>query len=186
MAKTDAAHVRISKTLARWLRHAPETAGLQLDGEGWADVGSVVAALCSRGLPARAALLRDVVELSDKRRFELSADGACIRARQGHTIKVEAGWVEASPPLLLYHGTIVRFLVAIMREGLRPQSRHHVHLSTDVSTARQVGSRRGTPVILEVAARELAEAGGRFFLSTNGVWLVSHVPPEHLKLYVGK
>ena len=38
-------HVRISKTLSRWLRHRPQSAGLKLDAQGWAEVDAVLAAL---------------------------------------------------------------------------------------------------------------------------------------------
>jgi putative RNA 2'-phosphotransferase len=69
-----------------------------------------------------------------------------------------------------------------MAEGLRPMSRHHVHLSPDIATARRVGARRGRPVILEVAATRLAARGQAFHLSGNGVWLTAHVPPEFLTL----
>lgn len=174
-------HTRISKSLSYWLRHAPEAVGLSLDGEGWADVMAVLRALRSAGVPADEATLREVVSGSDKQRFELSDDVSRIRARQGHSIEVEAGWVRASPPPLLYHGTVERFLGAILSEGLLPRSRHHVHLSPDIETAKQVGSRRGMPIILEVTAGALAEEGEPFFLSANGVWLVRHVPPKHLK-----
>ena len=176
----DAANTRISKTLSYWLRHAPEAAGLHLDKEGWAEVAAILTALRSSGQPVDEATLRDVVSRSEKQRFQLSDDETQIRARQGHSIQVEASWEKASPPPTLYHGTVERFIEAILREGLLPKSRHHVHLSPDIETARQVGRRRGAPVILEVAARALAGEGSQFYLSTNGVWLVSHVPPNHL------
>lgn len=171
----------ISKTLSYWLRHAPEAADLELDGAGWADTGLVLAAFDKTGSPTSEAELRALVEQSDKQRFELSDDGSRIRARQGHSIKVDAEWEAASPPETLYHGTVERFLAPIFSEGLRPQARHHVHLSPDVETATRVGARRGKPVVLEVAARAMHAEGAEFFLSSNGVWLVSHVPPAHLR-----
>lgn len=171
----------ISKTLSYWLRHAPEAGGLVLDGEGWAESAAVLAALATAGLPIDRESLSEAVARSDKKRFELSAAGDRIRARQGHSIEVEAGWTKAHPPPLLYHGTVDRFLNSILLEGLRPQARHHVHLSAEVATAEQVGARRGKPVVLAVAANALAQAGGEFFLSSNGVWLVAHVPPEYLR-----
>lgn len=68
-----------------------------------------------------------------------------------------------------------------MKSGLRPQSRHHVHLSPDVQTASRVGHRRSTDVVvLRVAAAEMAEAGHVFHRSTNGVWLTTVVPWAYL------
>ncbi|WP_349356406.1 RNA 2'-phosphotransferase, partial [Escherichia coli] len=37
--------------------------------------------------------------------------------------------------------------------------RHYVHLSADEATARKVGARHGSPVILTVKAQEMAKRG---------------------------
>lgn len=169
---------KLSKLLSYWLRHAPEAGGLTLDDAGWASVDSVRTALSGEG--ADPALLEKVVADGDKQRFELSADKTHIRARQGHSIDVDLGWAIATPPETLYHGTVDRFLEAIFAEGLKPMARHHVHLSPDVETAARVGERRGPPVLLRVAAGEMARHGAVFRLSSNGVWLAEAVPPEFL------
>lgn len=169
---------KLSKLLSYWLRHAPEAGDLTLDDAGWASVESVRTALSREG--ANPALLEQVVADSDKQRFELSADNTHIRARQGHSIDVDLGWAIATPPETLYHGTVDRFLKAIFADGLKPMARHHVHLSPDVETAARVGERRGAPVLLRVAAGEMARQGAIFRLSSNGVWLAEAVPPEFL------
>lgn len=174
--------LRVSKTLSYWLRHAPEAARLHLDAEGWTEINAILAAFEADGIPVDLTILRNVVAESDKKRFEISDDGLRIRARQGHSVNVDAGWREASPPLFLYHGTVERVVETILREGLAPGSRHHVHLSPDIETARRVGMRRGAPIIFEIAAEKLAKSGEPFFLSTNSVWLVRHVPPTHLRI----
>jgi putative RNA 2'-phosphotransferase len=84
------------------------------------------------------------------------------------------------PPDILYHGTIERFLASILVEGLKKGKRHHVHLSKDVETARKVGARRGKPIILQVDARKMHDAGFKFFLSANVVWLTDTVPSTFL------
>lgn len=172
---------RASKLLSYWLRHRPDAAGIALDGAGWAEVEGVLAALGRAGAPADRAALERVVAESDKNRFELSPDGSRLRARQGHSVAVDAGWTARRPPDRLYHGTVERFLPSILRDGLRPGARHHVHLSPDVGTARAVGARRGAPVVLEVDAGAMAAAGAAFLLAGNGVWLVDYVPPDRLK-----
>ena len=85
------------------------------------------------------------------------------------------GYTEKQPPEILYHGTVEKFLPAILKEGLQKMQRHHVHLSADQSTAIKVGERRGEPIILEIKAGELFSAGYKFFLSDNGVWLTDLV-----------
>jgi putative RNA 2'-phosphotransferase len=61
-------------------------------------------------------------------------------------------------------------------------SRHHVHLSKDVETARKVGMRHGRPVIFAIAAANMHQAGFTFYCSDNGVWLVDEVPPQYLEV----
>lgn len=176
---------RISKSLSYWLRHRPEAAGLTLDEAGWTPVASVLAALRAAGLPGDAETLNEVVAGSDKNRFELSEDRAHIRARQGHSVKVDLDWPAATPPEHLFHGTVERFLPNIFAEGLRPMKRHHVHLSPDARTATAVGARRGEAVILRVAAAEMAAEGHVFRISGNGVWLTDHVPPRYIERTAG-
>lgn len=171
---------QISKLLSYWLRHKPEDAGLQLDDAGWTQVDALRDALADRGVdPAK---LEAVVSENDKRRFEFSPDGTHIRARQGHSVSVRLDWPVTSPPDYLYHGTVERFLSSILSEGLKPMARHHVHLSPDIETATRVGSRRGSPTILQVAARELAQSGAEFRLTANDVWLVDSVPAKFLSV----
>lgn len=172
---------RLSKTLSYWLRHKPEAGGVKLDASGWAAVDQILAALSRAGLPDRRDDLERVVAESDKQRFELSGDGRSIRARQGHSIDVDLDWPQAAPPEFLYHGTVERFLDAILADGLKPMKRHHVHLSPDEQTARAVGARRGEPVILRIAAGRMADDGHVFRLSGNGVWLTDQVAPAFLE-----
>ncbi|NGN68140.1 RNA 2'-phosphotransferase [Streptomyces sp. A7024] len=172
--------IRTSKTLSLCLRHDPGRFGVTLDGSGWAEVGALLTALAAHGVRLTRAELDEVVERNDKRRFAFDDSGARIRASQGHSINVDLGYEPAAPPETLYHGTVARVLGLIMDEGLRPMARHDVHLSADVATARKVGSRRGRPVVLTVAAARMHAAGHTFRTSANGVWLTPAVPPEHL------
>jgi putative RNA 2'-phosphotransferase len=174
-------HVRISKTLSYWLRHRPDEAGLALDAQGWASVDAVLAGLTQSALPSNIDTLLSVVEQSDKQRFELAPDLSRIRARQGHSVTVELALAPAEPPGALYHGTVERFLAAIMQEGLRKMRRHHVHLSSDIETAQRVGARRGQAVILVIDAAAMRQAGHAFYVTENAVWLTDAVPALFLR-----
>ena len=167
--------VRVSKRLAYVLRHHPESVGLTLDAAGWADVDELLAAV-----RLTRAELDHVVATNDKRRFTFDESGTRIRASQGHSRPVQLGYASLRPPDVLFHGTVERFLDAILTEGLRPGRRHAVHLSPDVATARVVGGRRGRPVVLRVDAAAMATDGHVFTRSDNGVWLVDAVPPRYL------
>ncbi|MGY2134048.1 RNA 2'-phosphotransferase [Hymenobacter sp. HD11105] len=172
----------LSKTLSYVLRHKPEEFKLKLDAQGWVSVAELLSALRARGHSVTQEQLHEVVATNDKQRFSLSADGAKIRANQGHSVAVELGLIPMTPPELLYHGTATRFLTSIRETGLRSGSRQHVHLSADQATAVAVGSRHGKPVVLTVQAGQLHRAGGQFYLSENGVWLTGAVPPEYLEV----
>lgn len=175
--------VRLSKRLAYVLRHDPGSAGVTLDPAGWTDVDGLLAALARTGPAVTREDLERVVAGSDKQRFAL--DGDRVRAQQGHSVPVDLGLAPTEPPEVLFHGTVARPLPAILAGGLRPQGRHHVHLSPDVPTARAVGARRGRPVVLSVAAGALWRSGRPFYRSGNGVWLVDAVPPGALTVLEG-
>lgn len=171
--------VKVSKYLAKHLRHQPERIGITLDANGWVAVDELLRATAANGFPITRDELDHVVAANDKRRFMI--DGARIRANQGHTVEVDLGLPVADPPAHLYHGTVARSLDAIRAEGLRPMARHHVHLSPDRETATRVGARRGRPVVLSVEAGAMHRAGHVFHLSANGVWLTDGVPPQFLR-----
>jgi putative RNA 2'-phosphotransferase len=171
--------IRISKYLAKHLRHAPERIGIALDSGGWVDVQVLLDAAAAHGFPITMEELEVVVSSNDKQRYVLE-DGR-IRASQGHSVPVDLDLPVVEPLPVLYHGTVARSLAAIKVQGLRPMNRHHVHLSADRQTATRVGARRGVPVVLVIDAQAMHAHGHEFRLSTNGVWLVDHVPPGYLR-----
>ncbi|UXI67262.1 RNA 2'-phosphotransferase [Tahibacter amnicola] len=176
-AKDD---IRVSKFLSYVLRHAPESIGLALDREGWSAIDVLVVQACVHGMPVTRDQVLRVVATSDKQRFSISPDGLRIRAAQGHSVPVDLGLPPLPPPVVLYHGTAVHFAEAIRREGLTPRSRRQVHLSCDKETARRVGERHGTPLVLVVDCQRMHAEGYVFFRADNGVWLTDRVPPRFL------
>jgi putative RNA 2'-phosphotransferase len=172
--------VTVSKFLSKHLRHAPEALGLTLQPGSWVSVDELLAASAQSGFAISYEELIECVETNDKQRFSFDDTGDRIRANQGHSVAVDLQLQQQSPPELLYHGTVERFLGSILAEGLKKGKRHHVHLSKDVETARKVGARRGVPIILQVAAGAMHRQGIAFFLSANGVWLTDAVPATFL------
>ncbi len=169
-----------SKFLSLVLRHAPEKAGLTLDSQGWVAVDDLLAGCAKAGQKIDWATLEQIVVTSDKKRFTLSDDKTRIRAAQGHSVDIALGLSPADPPATLFRGTAQKSVAAIMNEGLKPGRRQQVHLSLDVSTATKVGMRHGKPVVLQVDARTMSQAGFAFFQADNGVWLTDRVPPQYL------
>lgn len=174
--------VEASKFLSYVLRHEPHAIGLTLDSEGWASIESLMDGASQQGHTLSRELIEQVVATSDKKRFELSADGRRIRAVQGHSTRsVSRTFEPKRPPDTLFHGTASRFVDSIRREGLNPGSRHYVHLSSDPQTAQAVGQRYGSPVVLVVDAGRMHAQGHVFHQAENGVWLTDAVPPQFLR-----
>ncbi len=171
---------RVSKYLAKHLRHAPHKIGLALQPGGWVSVVDLLIAARNHGFPISYDDLVECVKTNDKQRFAFNESGDLIRANQGHSVEVDLQLKEREPPETLYHGTVEWFLSSILKEGLVRGKRHHVHLSKDVETASKVGSRRGKPVILKVDAGRMHRDGHKFYLSANGVWLTAAVPTGYL------
>jgi putative RNA 2'-phosphotransferase len=169
-----------SRFITRGLRHEPDILGVQLDAQGWVSVEALLAGLAARRRSLTHKELVQIVRDNDKQRLTLSDDGKRIRAAQGHSVEVDLGLEDSSPPALLYHGTVGKFLPAIRSEGLRPMTRHAVHLSSTVETAVKVGERRGPPVILVIDPQRMALDGHRFSVSENGVWLTAAVPVQYI------
>ena len=61
-------------------------------------------------------------------------------------------------------------------------NRNHVHLSRDIATATQVGSRHGKPIIFRLDTKQMVADGIVFYESDNGVWLTEMVDPKYLAL----
>ena len=173
--------VKISKYLSKHLRHEPERIGLKLAPGGWVSVDELLAACNNHSFPINPTELKEVVANNDKKRFSFDETGTLIRANQGHSVEIDLQLEAVVPPDVLYHGTGHGAVEAILREGLRKMSRHHVHLSTDITTAKKVGMRHGRPVVFTVDATAMHEQGYTFYCSENGVWLVDNVPPKYLR-----
>lgn len=172
---------QISKFMSLVLRHKPETIGLQLNENGWADVQELIDKMNATGADVTLELINTIVETNDKKRFVFNEDKTMIRANQGHSIDVELNLKEVQPPELLYHGTVEKFVEAIRKDGLKKMERHHVHLSKDTETAVNVGSRRGKPLILTIESAKMCADGHKFYLSENEIWLTDEVPVQYIR-----
>ncbi len=173
---------RISKFLSGLLRHFPQSFGVEVDKDGWADLKKVYQVVMSRYDVSLDAISL-IVKFDPKERFELR--DSKIRARYGHTIEVKTDWSEISileiPPKL-YHGTAPENLHSILEKGLLPMKRKEVHLSESIEEALEVGRRYSRmPKILEIDAKGLVKAG--ISVRRKGrVYTASHVPPEFIRV----
>lgn len=178
-----------SKYLSYLLRHNPGAAKLTLDREGWCGIDALI-----KNTDFTIDELIEIVEKDEKRRYSFKywemADAGIphvrepthIRANQGHsTSEVRMSFKTMVPPTVLYHGTTSLNTEVIMREGLKPMSRHHVHLTENLNTAKSVGGRRrGVTTVFTVDTARMLADGFTFFISENDVWLVDMVPAKYL------
>jgi putative RNA 2'-phosphotransferase len=173
--------VRRSKMLSLWLRHKPESGGLELSKDGWVTIADVLSAFDRSETPTLRWEFDELVRLDAKGRFEV--EGERVRARYGHSVVLAEQPHPGMPPTTLFHGTARRYVPKILETGLRPMKRQFVHLSPDRKTAREVGRRRDQePAILVIAAHAAHEAGVRFYPRGKGVWLSDPVPPAFLSV----
>jgi len=169
-----------SKFLSLILRHKPETIGLTLDANGWADTNELLEKLAANGGTMTFDELKTIVDENTKKRFAFNDDFSKIRASQGHSIEVDLKLEPQIPPTILYHGTALKNVDSIKAQGIIKGSRQHVHLSADQETAVKVGSRHGKPVILEINTAKMLADGCVFYLSDNHVWLTDFVAPLYI------
>lgn len=173
--------IKSSKFLSLVLRHKPDTIGLELDENGWAETLDLIEKSTAYGMVITLDELKKVVAQSDKKRFSFSADFTKIRANQGHSIEVDLQLKPSVPPDVLYHGSAIQNRDSILQKGLQKQQRHHVHLSADIATASAVGNRYGKLLLLRINSKLMHENGIVFYLSENGVWLTDCVLPEYIE-----
>ena len=174
--------IKLSKFLSFILRHHPESIGISLDAQGWADVDALICQMNAHNTPIDRVLLEHIVATNSKKRFAFNADGSKIRANQGHSLSVDLAYTPELPPETLYHGTAEATLTAIYASGgLGKRGRHHVNLSADPDTAHKVGQRHGKPVVLRILAGHMQRDGFIFYHTDNGIWLTDHVPVRYLQ-----
>lgn len=171
---------RIGKFLSLVLRHSPETIGIELDENGWANVQELIEKCKEHRYHFSMEDLIEIVEMNDKQRYSFNEKRNKIRANQGHSIDIDLALTPVEPPEFLYHGTATRFVESIMENGIVKQSRQHVHLSKDKETATKVGTRHGKPIVLTILAGQMSKDGILFYQSDNGVWLTDYVDNKYI------
>lgn len=174
----------ISKKMSYALRHNPTKYGIKLDEYGYTDLPTFITAMnrVHHFHPALTkAKIEEVMANANKKRFEIKGNRIC--ALYGHSIPGIIKHQPATPPATLYHGTARRFMPSIEKLGLLPMQRQFVHLSTDITTAYQVGSRHDAhPVILQIDAKSACHNGIRFYIGNDQVWLCDELPSCFFKI----
>jgi len=184
-------HVKISKTLTQILRHAATELGIAIRPDGFCRTTDVLEIPWLKDLDCKVEDVREVVKVSDKKRFELRDENGelLIRAVQGHSIKT----VEDSEllrrlsaedddlPAICVHGTYRRHVESILSKGLLAGGDHghsfrnHIHFAPyEPGDHRTIsGMRYDCEVALYIDLRKCLLDGIAFYMSVNEVILSS-------------
>jgi putative RNA 2'-phosphotransferase len=171
-----------SKLISYWLRHHPEDGNLAIDDFAWVTIDHLLKALAIKGQVFTFAEIEELSKSFDKVRWEFSDDHTRIRATHGHSIEVILDEKAVDPPAVLYHGTSLNKVEAIMQGGLLTMQRQLVHLSSDKEIAISVGKRHGKPVLIEIDAASLSKDGWIFYKTSDNVWLTTSIPAKYLNV----
>ncbi len=179
----------LSKLMSYILRHSPADACIELEKGGWVSIEELVKGIreCWKNRGSYQWVTPEhviaVAVLDPKGRFEIR--DRKIRAVYGHSKNISPErlptYDEDRSAKILYHGTASHLLKPILEEGIRPGRRHYVHLTTDLSIASETGSRKGTPVVLEIDADCLRSKGYKVLRASNVIYLVKYVPPDCIR-----
>ena len=175
-----------SKFLSFILRHKPEEIGLQIEEDGWINLGSLMIAINNHEASNWVIdmdMIEYIVANDKKKRYSFNSNKTKIRANQGHSIKdLKMNFEKVdNPPEVLYHGTSKENAELIMSSGvLKSMSRQMVHLSKDIETASNVGVRHGKLQILKIDTKKAIQSGVEFFISENGVYLVKELSTDFI------
>jgi len=172
----------LGKFLSLILRHKPEVAGIKLDKNGWASVDDLIEGVTDKGREIDLPILEMLVATDEKQRYSSNDDKTAIRANQGHSVKVDLELEPIKPPKILFYGTVDRYIESIMRKGLEPQSRNHIHLSETEASVFDEGERQNDSIVFKIFSGAMYRDGHHFFQSANGVWLVEKVPNKYLDI----
>ncbi len=176
---------RLSAHICQFLRHRPEKIGLEMDIHGWVSTEQLIRGINEEGkYKLDIHTLEEIVANDEKGRYRFSDDKTMIKACQGHSVPWVIPEMEyRKPPEFLYHGTTCEALGLIKESGaVLKMKRHAVHMQEDMKKAWLSASRwrRGTPVVLKIAAGKLYEDGAVFGITENDVWCTEKVPTKYI------
>ncbi len=177
MSKTQ---TKISKLISYWLRHKPEDGNIKLDEFGWAKMEDILIALKVNNIETSKSDIIDLSQSFDKVRWKIDEVNNRIKSTHGHSVPIAQEVESQTPPKILYHGTGIKNIESISKDGLKSMQRQYVHLSETIKMAREVGSRHGKAIIIEIETKKLIDEGWNFYKTEQDVWLTSEIPAKYL------
>ena len=179
---------RVSHALSKVLRHTANAEGIGIRADGFCSVRELLQLQVFKALSCSVTEIVDVVENSDKKRFQLSGESGelMVRAVQGHSmtnVEDALGLESLSDvtylPDVCVHGTYSRNINSILERGLLAgglpgaSKRKHVHFQAlEPGDPRVIsGMRADCDAAIYIDLRAALRDGVPFFRSTNNVIL---------------
>jgi putative RNA 2'-phosphotransferase len=175
---------KLSHLMSYLLRHNPGIVGLKMDKEGWVEISELVEAIRNKWPKGNYSWVKQehvlaVALLDPKGRYQVEANR--VRTIYGHSreLGISIQYEVDNDSKVLYHGTALKNLEKIMREGIKPMKRKYVHLTTDPRDAYEAATRHGTnTAILTIDAECLRKNGYKVYIATERIRLAEYVPPH--------
>jgi len=180
-AKTE----QLVRLVAGALRHFPDDLGLAMDSNGWVDLSVLGEVVKSRHRWANKNLVISLVQSDPKTRYEID-DNNRVRARYGHSVKVDLDHPENKLPKL-YYGASEEEADRILEIGLKSASQRYVHLSTTPEKAWHVATfRTGNPRVIEVDAAAAQASGVKMMKVNKDIVISDPIPHKCLSTVLSK
>lgn len=167
--------------MSKLLRH--DTDGMEISTTGYVSVSDLL-----KKLDITIDELKTIVNDNNKQRFEFTEDEKFIKARQGHSnplvTELELREVTINDGIdFIFHGTSSEYDESILKNGLSPMNRQHVHWTTDLELAKKRSKQKSTNSsnrkIYALNVNKFLSDGNKLFVSNNNVYLTAHVDAKY-------
>ena len=172
----------LSRIIAGALRHFPEKLGLLMDGHGYVEISSLIDAIgtARSGFTwLRPHHIRALVQTDPRSRYQI--DGGMIRAKYGHSIKVDLDDLPPADFDELYYPVTEEESDMVIEGGIHPVDRSKVHLSTSLRKAVEAGTVRADhPLILKIDGAAARKDGVNIYQATDDVCVTDNIDAKYL------
>lgn len=172
----------LSRIIAGALRHFPEKLGLLMDGHGYVEISMLIDAIGTgrSGFTwLRPHHIQALVHTDSRGRYQI--DGGMIRAKYGHSIKVDLDDLPPADADELFYPVTEEESDMVIEGGIHPVDRSKVHLSTSLKKAVEAGIVRAEhPMILRIDGIAARRDGVNIYQATEDVCVTDSIDAKYL------
>jgi putative RNA 2'-phosphotransferase len=176
--KISTTHIQLITT---WLRHKPFKAGFKLDDYGWVGIEDLLKSLKENDILATLEDLETINNAMPIKRWEIDSVKNKIRATHGHSVPIKIDLPFKKPPRILYHGSKIDLIPAVLKYGILPMWRQFVNLSSEEENAIEYSEKKnGHSIIFGVSAEEMFINDFIFYNPQKTIWITRFIPLDYL------